>query len=54
VDVPPKKIQDKIVETITPIEKKLAAEKSRREALDTLFASLLHDLMTAKIRINTS
>lgn len=51
VDVPPKKIQDKIVDTITPIERKLAAEQSSKEALDTLFTSLLHDLMTAKIRV---
>jgi type I restriction enzyme, S subunit len=52
VDVPPKKIQDKIVDTIIPIERKLAAEQSRKEALDTLFTSLLQDLMTAKIRVN--
>jgi len=45
-------IQKKIVDIITSIDQKLAAEQSRKEALDTLFTSLLHDLMTAKIRIN--
>jgi type I restriction enzyme S subunit len=53
VDVPSKMIQDKIVATIIPIEIKLAAEQSHKEALDILFTSLLHDLMTAKIRVKT-
>jgi len=42
-----------IVDVLSTIDQKLAAEQSRKEALDTLFASLLHDLMTAKIRVNT-
>jgi type I restriction enzyme, S subunit len=44
-------IQKKIVDIIFPIDQKLAAEQSRKEALDTMFTSLLHDLMTAKIRV---
>lgn len=50
--LPDIKIQKKIVEIISSIDQKLAAEQSRKEALDTLFTSLLHDLMTAKIRVN--
>jgi len=49
---PPLKIQQQIASILFNIDQKLAAEQSRKEALDTLFASLLHDLMTAKIRVN--
>lgn len=51
IPLPPLIIQGKIIEILSTIDKKLAAEQSRKEALDTLFASLLHDLMTAKIRV---
>ena len=51
IPVPPKETQQQIIEILTNIDQKLAAEQSRKEALDTLFASLLHDLMTAKIRV---
>jgi len=43
--------QKNIVEILSSIDKKTAAEQSRKEALESLFASLLHDLMTAKIRV---
>lgn len=49
--VPPRNEQEQIVTILDSINKKLATEQSRKEALDTLFASLLHDLMTAKIRV---
>ncbi len=49
--IPPLKIQQKITSILSSIDQKLAAEQSRKEALDTLFTSLLHDLMTAKIRV---
>jgi type I restriction enzyme S subunit len=51
VPIPAEETQQHIVEILSFIDQKLAAEQSRKEALDTLFASLLHDLMTAKIRI---
>jgi type I restriction enzyme, S subunit len=44
--------QKKIIDLFNAIDQKLAAEQSRKEALDTLFASLLRDLMTAKIRVS--
>ena len=50
--IPPLTIQKQIATILTAIDQKLAAEQSRKEALDTLFTSLLHDLMTAKIRVN--
>lgn len=40
-----------IVEILSSIEQKTATEQSRKEALEILFASLLHDLMTVKIRV---
>jgi type I restriction enzyme S subunit len=53
IPVPPLKIQNHIAIILSCIDKKLAVEQSRKEALDTLFSSLLHDLMTAKIRVKT-
>lgn len=47
-------VQKRIVDIISSIDQKLAAEQSRKEALVTLFASLLHDLMTAKVRVCTA
>lgn len=52
IPIPSVKTQHQIIEILTTIDQKLAAEQSRKEALDTLFTSLLHDLMTAKIRVN--
>jgi hypothetical protein len=39
---------------VSALNQKLAAEQSRKESLDTLFTSLLHNLMTAKIRVTTT
>jgi type I restriction enzyme, S subunit len=52
IPVPSQKIQNQILAILSTVDQKLAAEESRREALDTLFTTLLHDLMTAKIRVN--
>jgi len=54
VPLPPLKDQKIISEIIETLDQKLAAEQSRKEALDTHFASLLHALMTAKIRVSTA
>jgi type I restriction enzyme S subunit len=51
IPVPPRKEQDIIVTILNSIDQKLTAEQFRMEALNTLFTSLLHDLMTAKIRV---
>jgi type I restriction enzyme S subunit len=50
--IPPITIQKKIATILSTIDQKFAAEQSRRQALDALFTTLLHDLMTAKIRVN--
>ena len=51
IPIPLKHAQKQIIEILSTIDQKLATEQSRKEALDTLFTSLLHDLMTAKIRV---
>ena len=45
--------QDDIVKTITVIDKKLEFHRRKHAALSDLFRTLLHELMTAKIRINS-
>jgi type I restriction enzyme S subunit len=50
--IPPLPLQNQIANILYSIDQKLSAEQSRKEALDTLFATLLHDLMTAKIRVS--
>lgn len=54
VPLPPKNVQTQIAQILSALDQKLAAEQSRKEALAALFASLLHDLMTAKIRVSTA
>ena len=51
IPVPSKDTQQQIIEILSTIDQKLASEQSRKEALEILFTSLLHDLMTAKIRV---
>jgi len=51
VPKPPIAVQRQVVETLSSVEAKLAAEEKRREALAALFQSLLHHLMTGKARL---
>ncbi len=44
--------QEKIVSILTNIDKKISAEVIKKNSLDELFKSMLHNLMTAKIRVN--
>jgi type I restriction enzyme S subunit len=43
--------QETMLGMLTAVDTKIAAEYSRRSALDTLFQSLLHSLMTGKVRV---
>ena len=52
VQIPELTIQKKIIEIFSAIKNKTVAEGGRKKALDELFKSLLHNLMTAKIRVN--
>ena len=43
--------QHEIARILQTVDRKIEAEEAREEALDALFRSLLHHLMTAKIRL---
>jgi type I restriction enzyme S subunit len=51
IPLPGQDIQQQIVRLVTAVNHKLDAEEFRREALDALFKSLLHHLMTGKVRV---
>ena len=44
--------QNQIIEILSTVDKKIEAEENKKKALDELFKSLLHNLMTGKIRVN--
>jgi len=48
--LPPLPEQREIARILAAVDAKIAAEEARREALDALFRSLLHHLMTGRIR----
>jgi type I restriction enzyme S subunit len=52
VPLPALSEQRAIVSYLSAADAKLAAEEARRAALDRLFHSLLHNLMTGRVRVN--
>jgi len=52
IPFPELEIQHKIASILSAIDKKIEAEENKKKALDELFKSMLHNLMTAKIRVN--
>jgi type I restriction enzyme S subunit len=52
VPLPPLDEQRAIAETLRAVDRRIEAEESHKQALDALFRSLLHNLMTAKIRLS--
>jgi type I restriction enzyme S subunit len=50
--VPSLLTQKKIASILSVIDQKIEAEENKKKALEDLFKSLLHNLMTAKIRVN--
>ncbi|HDG98547.1 MAG TPA: restriction endonuclease subunit S, partial [Desulfobacterales bacterium] len=51
VPFPPLSEQREIAHILQTVDRKIEAEEARKEALDALFRSLLHYLMTAKVRL---
>ena len=52
IPLPPLPTQKKITNIPSTVDKKIETEENKKIALDELFKSLLHNLMTAKIRVN--
>jgi len=44
--------QKEIASILSKVDRKLDVEKARRQALDALFQTLLHNLMTGKVRVD--
>lgn len=44
--------QQKIASMLSTVDEKIEKEENKKKALDELFKTLLHDLMTAKLRVN--
>ena len=51
VPLPPLPEQREIARILQAVDRKIEAEENRKEALEALFKSLLHDLMTARRRL---
>jgi type I restriction enzyme S subunit len=52
IPLPPLPIQQKIAAILSTIDAKIEAEENKKKALEELFKALLHNLITAKIRVN--
>ena len=50
--LPPRDVQDKIVEQIQTVEKKIDQEQETKEELQELKRGLMQDLLTGKVRVN--
>jgi len=51
IPLPPLPTQQKIASILSAIDAKIEAEENKKKALEELFKSLLHNLMTGKIRV---
>ena len=51
IPVPPLDEQREIARILQTVDRKIEVEENRKQALDDLFKTLLHNLMTAKIRV---
>jgi len=51
IPLPPLPEQQKIAEILSSVDEKIQKEEERKRALENLFKSMLHNLMTGKIRI---
>ena len=53
IPLPPLNEQKEIAEILSTIDQKIEKEENRKKALNELFNSMLNNLMTGKIRVNT-
>lgn len=47
----PLHIQQKIVSILSAVDEKIEREQNKKKALEELFKSMLHNLMTGKVRV---
>jgi type I restriction enzyme S subunit len=52
IPLPPLPVQQKIASILSAIDDKIEAEENKKKAIEELFKTILHNLMTAKIRVN--
>ena len=52
IPLPPIKAQNQISSILSQIDLKIESEETKKNSFDELFKSMLHNLMTAKIRVN--
>ncbi len=52
IPLPPTSEQEQIVHTVWAMDRKIAAERTRKDSLDALFRTLLNNLMTGKVRVD--
>ena len=51
IPLPPLHIQQKIASILSTVDEKIEKEENKKKALEELFKSMLHNLMTGKIRV---
>ncbi|WP_459830675.1 restriction endonuclease subunit S, partial [Hydrogenophilus islandicus] len=51
IPLPPLPEQQEIARILQTVDRKLKAEEARKQALEVMFKTLLHDLMTARRRL---
>lgn len=51
VPIPPLHIQQKIASILSAVDEKIEKEENKKKALEELFKSMLHNLMTGKVRV---
>ncbi len=51
IPLPPLSEQQEIARILQAVDRKMEAEEGRKQALEALFKTLLHDLMTARRRL---
>ena len=49
--LPPQGEQARIAEALLAVDRKIKAEENHKQALEVLFKTLLHDLMTGSVRV---
>jgi len=51
IPLPPLSVQKRIAEILHTADEKIQAEEKKKQALDNLFNSMLHMLMSGKLRV---